>query len=759
MSLNTPGIKAMPSKRIVEKRSKQHDRLLLHALSQPAKKTETGARTRTALLTWSQDFVVRDASLPVDEILSSLPKQAPKFIVLSHRGKFVAVRPEELRRADQPKSSTPGGKPVFRPGHPAVTARGQSAADALGLSRTARPASAPWLRRQVKVSWSNKPFAVGESEGTRRTFVEIVSPSGERVPPTVVEVDDRDTQRQDKPRGPAIVPFPSPDARAAAAPPNDPDEPPPPPPPGGSLTPGGDSASPMEDRSVVRYPSIRAREKAVPGELLLIDVDLLRLAADPETESTGFQIDGLPDDWQSLPVLVHVACEHLEFDAGREQGIILVQRGRESVGCMVAGRVSRELTGDALVITAVFSHNGRACALAEARVPLAGAPEPAEQPSPARCAEEAEARACQIRPGASGAALTVVIKPESASGRKLHWILLPRDKNVPGLPAKLDGVIDLGVQPRTFVKRLLDQADSRRKGMHMAMLESLGQLLYEYAPECFRDTYWALRRANPGAPDFSIQFICGEPHIPWEMMVPYIPDTGETAGFLFADHPVGRWLADYSGWMMPGFRKGRVLSITPDYTRARKRRALRIQPLPWAQREGKFLRQKVGALSVRPTFAEVIRLLQHGSAETVTMLHFAGHGSFDWARPEQSHIFLEDEELKATEIRNSKFTLGRTHRPLVIFNACETGASGRVLDKVAGWANSFVHTRFGGFIAPLWSVYDDDAAEVVSVLVTRVMNEGMPVSVALQQLRRERAEISPTFLGYLYYGDVMACVS
>jgi hypothetical protein len=39
------------------------------------------------------------------------------------------------------------------------------------------------------------------------------------------------------------------------------------------------------------------------------------------------------------------------------------------------------------------------------------------------------------------------------------------------------------------------------------------------------------------------------------------------------------------------------------------------------------------------------------------------------------------------------------------------------------------------------------------------MTGGEPVSVALQQVRRDNAEASPTFLAYLYYGDVMARVA
>jgi hypothetical protein len=53
----------------------------------------------------------------------------------------------------------------------------------------------------------------------------------------------------------------------------------------------------------------------------------------------------------------------------------------------------------------------------------------------------------------------------------------------------------------------------------------------------------------------------------------------------------------------------------------------------------------------------------------------------------------------------------------VFFNACEVGATGSVFGEVGGWADAFLERRFGGFIAPLWAVEEEDSAQVAAELL------------------------------------------
>ena len=84
------------------------------------------------------------------------------------------------------------------------------------------------------------------------------------------------------------------------------------------------------------------------------------------------------------------------------------------------------------------------------------------------------------------------------------------------------------------------------------------------------------------------------------------------------------------------------------------------------------------------------------------------------------------------------------------------GASGAVFGEVGGWADAFLARQFGGFIAPLWSVDDEDASVVVAELLANIVNRRQPIAAALRAIRETRGPMSPTFYSYLFYGDVTA---
>jgi hypothetical protein len=71
-----------------------------------------------------------------------------------------------------------------------------------------------------------------------------------------------------------------------------------------------------------------------------------------------------------------------------------------------------------------------------------------------------------------------------------------------------------------------------------------------------------------------------------------------------------------------------------------------------------------------------------------------------------------------------------------------------------------MHDEFGGFIAPLWAVYDSDASNAVLQFLQDVLpaphGAHLSFAAALQNVRRQLGEQSPAFLSYIYYGDVMA---
>jgi CHAT domain-containing protein len=172
-----------------------------------------------------------------------------------------------------------------------------------------------------------------------------------------------------------------------------------------------------------------------------------------------------------------------------------------------------------------------------------------------------------------------------------------------------------------------------------------------------------------------------------------------------------------------------------------------------------MLVERYNARKIDGTATRFMDLLENSPKEAVGILHFAGHGSFGEQTAANSRVYFSDQDLSVMDIRRSEVILGKRCGTLVIFNACEVGASGSVLGSIGGWAEAFLRGGFSGFVGPLWSVYDEDALQFTRELFERVRNEKISVGQALQLIRITHRHESPTFLAYLYYGDVMASVS
>src|SRR5262249_37065815 len=193
-----------------------------------------------------------------------------------------------------------------------------------------------------------------------------------------------------------------------------------------------------------------------------------------------------------------------------------------------------------------------------------------------------------------------------------------------------------------------------------------------------------------------------------------------------------------------------IATIAPIYPRA-------SDELERAQQEADLLVSQFAAHRVAGTRSKVRQLLERGLEECpVAIVHFAGHGNFRADLANASYIKLEDGQLSADEVGTQEVKLGVLSGPLVVFNACEVGATGAELGMVGGWAESFLRRRFRGFIGPLWAVDDDHARDIVAELFVDLMRERLPVAQALHKIRQKHGETSPSFLAYLFFGDARA---
>ncbi len=512
-----------------------------------------------------------------------------------------------------------------------------------------------------------------------------------------------------------------------------------------------------EGQTITRHPAVEPLWAARAGQPLALRVDLLLKEAASGAGAPMF-LSGLPSGWKQLPIEVRLLSSGMTFGAGEEEGVVLVQRNKPSRAATLTGTVKADASGELLVV-ATFEYAGRFCGAAQRRIPLEAVPA-ADAPrlSPSLSVSfvgnepstpDVAVGTFSVEADAQRPHLTVQIhRPDRNDPGRLLWVLqVPVDCE--GLPSRLSEEIHLGSNPADIFRGVATTARELPPGDHYDWFLGLGQLLYENTPRVFRDALHALRKTYKG---FPIQFITDDPHVPWELMATAPP--GEEAGLLCVEHPVARWLLDYQTSMTSRLPEGTLLTVAPDYSLHKS-----LTSLPAAQAEADMLCSRFQAVRIPGKRQALMEVLKGEPPTPVSLLHFAGHGEYSGNPVKPSVIHLEDNEVLHTlEVRNSRASLGRRSRPLVLFNACEVGGATDVLGGMAGWAEAFVRGRFGGFIAPLWPVQDDHALRVVEGLVEDLLVKRLTVGEALRAMREREAHTSPTYLAYVYVGDVMARV-
>jgi CHAT domain-containing protein len=101
-----------------------------------------------------------------------------------------------------------------------------------------------------------------------------------------------------------------------------------------------------------------------------------------------------------------------------------------------------------------------------------------------------------------------------------------------------------------------------------------------------------------------------------------------------------------------------------------------------------------------------------------------------------------------------------SHHPLYFFNACDVGQAQRILNFADGWAPAVLDGGASGFLGGLWSLADKGAADFAArfyqyLLETLSSDGSASVTGLLSRARREFYSTGdPTYLGYVFYGDV-----
>ena len=501
--------------------------------------------------------------------------------------------------------------------------------------------------------------------------------------------------------------------------------------PGSNVTSGHKRS--VEGTSITRYPSIDAELAVAPDTRVDLIIDLEPRPAQARS-ADPIQFDGLPEKWKDFWVTVQVTSPQLELAGGDGEGTIRVRRDQPSVKCRLVAHRKAGVT-EPIEVTATFFHDDRCCGVAH-RTFAAAAP-------------SLTAGALAIPPGGQAADLTVLIHRLKGDRRRLIWSFVPATVHRRHVQRAVAETL-LEDDPGPYVRGLFRAAAASKPGGHAALLHGIGQHLWELAPRELHDAYWMMRGALGDG--FTIQFITDEPYIPWELMRPV--KAGEVTRLIAETHPVARGFLEHPDRMRPVLPiYGEILTMAPDYTR---RAPPGLPPLVAAGQESAMLQAKFGARAITPASTKrIIDVLADRGGTAVRILHFAGHGRVETPIV-NSCLACEDGDVRILQVRRQETRLGETYQTFVILNACEVGAAGDVLGEVGGWAEAFAFCNFSGFIAPLWAVFDDHAKLAMETFFEAILVRGKPVGEALRDVRATYGEFSPTFMSYVYYGDVNA---
>jgi hypothetical protein len=245
----------------------------------------------------------------------------------------------------------------------------------------------------------------------------------------------------------------------------------------------------------------------------------------------------------------------------------------------------------------------------------------------------------------------------------------------------------------------------------------------------------------------TLLIISDEPWIPWEMVKPY-NDRGDILDdeFFAERFELTRWLA--GDRPAPGeIRVGAFACVEEGVG------------LPLAGSERRLVTSLARSQGVQdaspaePGAAALTARLQEGG---IGLLHFAGHGTFDPALPNEAGFPLADSSVfRPSDLHGPVQTQLSRDRPLVFLNACQSGRQGWSWTGLGGWADRWIRgCGCGAFLGPQWEVRDSVAFAFARSFYES-LGRGETLGIAAKAARKEArmaAPGDPSWLAYAVYG-------
>ncbi len=300
-------------------------------------------------------------------------------------------------------------------------------------------------------------------------------------------------------------------------------------------------------------------------------------------------------------------------------------------------------------------------------------------------------------------------------------------------------------------------ADAGEVQLARLRLDGFGQRLYqEFAPELFKEALWELID-NPDVDLSTIQVYSNNPILPWELMRPVPPGGGDARNYMGAEFQIARWHVGGDEIVRPRpsqeLHLDTIAAVAPSYDATDR--------LSYQTVELAAIGAMPGYRNVPGTLNAVFSLLTGAPAG---IIHFAGHGVVrgDGQTVPYFAIALEDAEL---DLMSWRGMIGSAvlDDVLVFFNACDVAQTQYVANFVDGWAPAVLDAGALGFIGGLWPVFDESAARFAADFYAAMPAAGggdVHPAAVLRDLRAQFAETGdPTFLSYVFFGDVNLTVS
>lgn len=342
-----------------------------------------------------------------------------------------------------------------------------------------------------------------------------------------------------------------------------------------------------------------------------------------------------------------------------------------------------------------------------------------------------------------------VTTPWGRGGRSLEFVLSSPSGAVDFYQVAISGKEIHS--PESFQRKLFQQLEDLHRGCDadgkgvvrrevFGELTAIGRDLYqELFPREMRNVYRELHGRVK-----SLLVTSDEPWIPWEILRPFEHDDDD---FLCMRFQMSRWLTGET-LLVAEKRIARIACLigTDVALTSTDDELSRLKKLANKTPDVEFLSLP------DTTSQDVTELLEERSFD---LLHFAGHGEYDEARPGEAKILLGDRAFRARHLSPVAERNLRDERPVVFFNACQVGRLDRALADLDGWAPRWVR-RCGcsAFLAPFWSVNDERACRFAEVFYEELLEGrtlGEAVLVARHKLRDEdRDEMA--WLAYSLYG-------